>query len=176
MLTAINALLSLVPRWVWVALVAALSATSCKLKWDNNGLSLEIEKHETRIAELQLGIEASHAAAATQGVLFAQQTRAAEQARDKRIQTLVADKSRLADELAGLQLAVSQANGTYSLRAKPDTLGTGLDTTDPFPELFLSCSQRYSEVAKAADDHANDAKTLTEAWPTVEKLKKVDAP
>jgi tryptophan synthase beta subunit len=40
----LTTLLSAVPRWVWVALVAALSATSCKLKYDKDGLSLELEK------------------------------------------------------------------------------------------------------------------------------------
>lgn len=32
-------------------------------------------------------------------------------------------------------------------------------------ELFEQCSERYSDVAAAADGHANDVLTLTEAWP-----------
>ena len=36
-----TAILSLIPRWVYAALVAMLAATSCKFKWDANGLTLE---------------------------------------------------------------------------------------------------------------------------------------
>jgi len=50
-----SALFSLIPKWVLAALVVALSATSCKLTWDKNGLALEIEKGKTTIAELKTG-------------------------------------------------------------------------------------------------------------------------
>ena len=39
-----SALLALVPRWVWAAAVAALAATSCKLKVDLGAVQLELEK------------------------------------------------------------------------------------------------------------------------------------
>jgi hypothetical protein len=47
------ALLDLIPKWVWAALVAALAATSCKLTVDNAGFKLEIEKGKTSIAQLR---------------------------------------------------------------------------------------------------------------------------
>ena len=51
----VSALLSLVPRWVWAALVAALAATSCKLTVDLGAVKLELEKakvaHEQERAE-----------------------------------------------------------------------------------------------------------------------------
>lgn len=51
MLQVLVSVLDLVPRWVWVALVVALSATSCKLKLDVGGLQLEVEKARTSLAK-----------------------------------------------------------------------------------------------------------------------------
>lgn len=39
-----TAILSLVPRWLWASLVAALAATSCKLTIDLGAVKLELEK------------------------------------------------------------------------------------------------------------------------------------
>lgn len=56
-------LLSAVPRWVWVALVAALSATSCKLKHDKDGLSIELEKTRVVLEQERADYAAARAAA-----------------------------------------------------------------------------------------------------------------
>lgn len=57
-----TAILSLVPRWLWAALVAALAATSCKLTIDLGAVKLELEKtkvvHEQERAN-QLAVLAS---------------------------------------------------------------------------------------------------------------------
>ena len=34
--------------------------------------------------------------------------------------------------------------------------------------LFSDCSRRYQELGVQADGHANDVRTLTEAWPVME--------
>lgn len=65
-----TALLSLIPRWVYAALIAMLAATSCKFKWDANGLSLEVEKHKVAAAQL----EASQQAALAQATAKARDT------------------------------------------------------------------------------------------------------
>lgn len=41
----------LVPRWVWAALVVALSATSCKLMLDLGSVQIEVEKARTSLAQ-----------------------------------------------------------------------------------------------------------------------------
>lgn len=46
-------LLSLVPRWAYAALIAMLAATSCKFKWDKDGLALEVEKLKSAAAQLE---------------------------------------------------------------------------------------------------------------------------
>lgn len=45
--------INLIPKWVLAALLALLSATSCKLKYDKDGLALEIEKHKVAALELE---------------------------------------------------------------------------------------------------------------------------
>jgi hypothetical protein len=157
--------LDYIPKFVWAALVAVLAATSCKLKWDNNGLSLEVEKHATRIAELKQGISSANEQSALAGAAMEKRVREAAQAAAVRERTLVADRARAADELAGLRVAVSRTQRGFSLQADPNSTGTGLDYADPFRDLFLQCSGRLVEVASKADGHLYDALTLYESWP-----------
>lgn len=76
-----TALLALIPRWVYAALVAMLAATSCKFKWDANGLALEIEKHKVAAAQL----EAQQQAALAQATAKARDT---EQALVAKVETI----------------------------------------------------------------------------------------
>lgn len=61
-----TALLALVPRWVYAALIAMLAATSCKFKLDKDGLSLEVEKHKVAAAQLEARQQAALAVATAQ--------------------------------------------------------------------------------------------------------------
>jgi hypothetical protein len=161
-----------------MALVAALSATSCKLKLANTGLSFEIEKGKTNVAQLETSIARGNEQAAAQATIFIQQSRAAEQAtifiqqaraaeqkRSEHEKALLADATGARSELERLRVAVSQASSTYSLPRLASAPGTSLDVADPFPDLLLDCSKRYIDMAGKADGHANDAKALTDAWP-----------
>ena len=76
-----TALLSLIPRWVYAALIAMLAATSCKFKWDKDGLALEVEKHKVVAAKL----EASQQAALAQATAKARDT---EQALVAKVETI----------------------------------------------------------------------------------------
>lgn len=157
--------LDIVPKFVWIALVAALAATSCKLKVDNNGLSLEVEKHATRIAELKNGISTANEQAALAGAAMEKRVREATQAAIVRERAFAADRSRAATELDGLRVAVAKAQGDFGLRARASTLAPGLDYPDTVTDLFIQCSARYIDMAAKADGHAFDALTLQESWP-----------
>ena len=76
-----TALLSLIPRWVYAALIAMLAATSCKFKLDKDGLTLEVEKHKVAAAQL----EASQQAALAQATAKARDT---EQALVAKVETI----------------------------------------------------------------------------------------
>jgi hypothetical protein len=157
--------LDYIPKFVWAALVAVLAATSCKLKVDNNGLSLEVEKHATRIAELKNGISAANEQAALTGLAMEKRVREATAASQARERVLVSDRARAVSELDGLRAAVARTQAGFGLRANPNTTGTGLDYADPLADLFLDCSRRYLDMAEKADGHLNDALTLQESWP-----------
>lgn len=163
--------LDLVPKFVWAALVAVLAATSCKLKVDNNGLSLEVEKHATRIAELKNGISTANEQAAFAGAAMEKRVREATVSAQVRERALVADRALAVDELNGLRLAVARTQGGFGLRANANSLAPNLEYADPFPELFLSCTERYIDMAGKADGHASDALMLLQAWPEVQPEK-----
>lgn len=78
--------------------------------------------------------------------------------RDQTIRTLAAASGNanvgLRDTLAAIRSGVPGASN--------DALGKSVST---LATLFAECSGRYRDVAEKADRHANDAKTLTEAWP-----------
>lgn len=57
-------MLNVIPKWVLAALLSILAATSCKLKLDKDGLSLEVEKHKTSIATLTAQYETERTTAA----------------------------------------------------------------------------------------------------------------
>ena len=76
-----NALFALIPRWAYAALIAMLAATSCKFKWDKDGLALEVEKHKVAAAQL----EAQQQAALAQATAKARDT---EQALVAKVETI----------------------------------------------------------------------------------------
>jgi len=158
-------LLELVPKWVWLALIAALSATSCTLKLKNGELTIEIEKGKTYVAQLESNIAKANADAATKSAEMGAKAREAEQARVAREQAILADADGAKSELERLRAVVASTRSAYALRAPAGALATSLDYPDPFPDLFLACTERYIDMARIADGHANDAKTLIDAWP-----------
>jgi hypothetical protein len=158
------ALIDLIPKWVWLALVAALSATSCKLKLENGSLSLEIEKHATHIAQLETRMAEANADAAQQAADNQARARAVEQQASARASANRVAAASAASELERLRVALSGYTRPR-LTSSAATLAPGLDYADPLPELFLDCSRRYIDVASKADGHALDAQTLMGAWP-----------
>ena len=158
------ALLDLIPKWVWAALVATLAATSCKLKWENGELSIEIEKGKTYVAQLEASISKANAVASENAAENERRVRSAEASARKRADVLSADAAAARSELDRLRDALSSYTAR-GLTAKAESLAPGLDTTDPIPDLFLQCTARYVDLAGKADGHVNDVKTLIEAWP-----------
>lgn len=157
-------LFNLTPKWVLVAIVAMLSATSCKLKWDNGQLSIEIEKGKTHVALLERNISETTASAAKQAASLEKSAREAEKTAAVRQAALRRDAESARTELDGLRVALS-AYTKPRLTASSASIAPGLDYTDPVPELFLQCAGRYVDLAAKADGHASDVKTLMDAWP-----------
>ena len=158
------ALLNVVPRWVWLAIIAALSATSCKLKLENGQQSIEVERHATKLAQLGTGIANTTADAQRQAADLQRTARQAETAATVRAVALRRDADRATGELARLRSTL-EAYTAPRLTASTASIAPGLDYTDPRTELLLDCSRRYVDLAGKADGHASDVKTLIDAWP-----------
>ena len=71
-------------------------------------------------------------------------------------------------------LAAAVGKSSDSLRNTANAIRLGLPhatveaartAADAFAAVFTDCQRRYVEVARAADGHANDVRTLEEAWP-----------
>jgi hypothetical protein len=52
-MTLITAFFEYIPKWVWVALVAVLFATSCKLQYSNAQLETEVNNAATKVAQAE---------------------------------------------------------------------------------------------------------------------------
>lgn len=155
--------LNLIPKWLLAALVATLAATSCKLKWDNSGLSIEIEKGKTYVAQLERNISETTAKAAQQTTAMERQVRAAEKAAAVRTAAVRADADRAHTELERLRVALS-AYTAPRLTASAASIGPGLDVATAADDL-LTVSSRYVALAESCDRHVNDLRTMMEAWP-----------
>lgn len=103
----------------------------------------------------------------------------AKEAADKREQELTtqvqeAQANGLKREETIKALAAAVGKSSDSLRNTANAIRLGLPhatveaartAADAFAAVFSECQRRYIEVARAADGHANDVRTLEEAWP-----------
>ena len=71
-------------------------------------------------------------------------------------------------------LAAAVGKSSDSLRHTADTIRLGLPNAtvqaartaaDAFAAVFTECQGRYGALAEKSDGHANDVRTLEEAWP-----------
>lgn len=133
-------MLDLMPKWVMAALLAMLAATSCKLKLDKDGLSLEIEKHKTNIATMTAQYEGEMAAAAEAYAEEVEKARAAERA----IVTAVADERKKADErVKAVQLAAADLRDRLryaSYQARAVAASVSVPSEPPRVEAFAEGS------------------------------------
>ena len=104
---------------------------------------------------------------------------AAKEAADKRERELTAQVKEAQDN--GLKreetirtLAAAVGKSSDSLRNTANAIRLGLPNAtveaaraaaDAFAAVFTECQGRYGALAEKADGHANDVRTLEEAWP-----------
>ena len=103
---------------------------------------------------------------------------AAKEAADKREQELTtqvqeAQANGLKREETIRTLAAAVGKSSDSLRNTANAIRLGLPhatveaartAADAFATVFTDCQRRYADVAEKADGHANDVRTLEEAW------------
>lgn len=144
-----TALLALVPRWVYAALIAMLAATSCKFKWDKDGLALEVEKHKVAAAQL----EASQQAALAQATAKARDT---ERALVAQVETIQEESHAQLTALAAQRDALrqrlrhEQANAaTARLLSRPASVATAAKAAAGSDRPELSGQAGFDAVSEA---------------------------
>lgn len=83
----------------------------------------------------------------------------------ERIKVLERDKFILSVNADRLSKSLAEAKSKYH-RASEEAR---IEYTSTLSDVFGSCVEAYRGMAAKADGHANDAKLLEEAWPTIEK-------
>ena len=144
-----TALLALIPRWVYAALIAMLAATSCKFKWDKDGLALEVEKHKVAAAQL----EASQQAALAQATAKARDT---EQALVAKVETIQEESNaqitaiaRQRDDLRQRLRAAATAAVTARSLSGPASVATAAQATAGRDGTVISGPAGYDLVSEA---------------------------
>jgi hypothetical protein len=78
--------------------------------------------------------------------------------REETIRTLAAAVGKSSDSLRNTANAIR-------LGLPNATVEAARTAADAFATVFTDCQRRYAAVAESADGHANDVRTLEEAWP-----------
>ena len=78
--------------------------------------------------------------------------------REETIRTLAAAVGKSSDSLRNTANAIR-------LGLPHATVEAARTAADAFAAVFTDCQRRYVDVARAADGHASDVRTLEEAWP-----------
>ena len=78
--------------------------------------------------------------------------------REETIRTLAAAVGKSSDSLRNTANAIR-------LGLPNATVEAARTAADAFATVFSECQGRYADVAEKADGHANDVRTLEEAWP-----------
>ena len=94
-----------------------------------------------------------------------------EQELSAQVQEAQANGLKREETIRTLAAAVGKSSDSLRNTANAIRLGLPLATVeaartaaDAFAAVFTDCQRRYIEVARAADGHANDVRTLEEAW------------
>ena len=95
-----------------------------------------------------------------------------EQELSAQVQEAQANGLKREETIRTLAAAVGKSSDSLRNTANAIRLGLPLATVeaartaaDAFAAVFTDCQRRYADVAEKADGHANDVRTLEEAWP-----------
>jgi len=155
------ALLDLVPRWV---LVAALVAMSVLCGYLTSGLliaKLDAANAQSEVASLRVEISDANAKAATQAATLSQAVVKAQNEAKNREAILRSAAAAAATESDGLRDDLSAARQHIDQLSR-DAI---VERSDAVSAVLADCSRRYQGMAEKAERHASDVKTLIDAWP-----------
>ena len=149
--------------WPQLAAFVGAVAIGFGLAWNLQGVrldALEIEFGQYRNEVEQNAIAAKHAMLDKEQ-FWRQEVENARINAQSREARLKRDVAHAQSSVVGLRNDL----GTLRASLATSTEASVLDAADSIGVLFVKCADDYRAMAEVADRHANDTKTLIEAWP-----------
>ena len=128
--------------------------------WSHGADSVQSRWDKAKAVQMQAAIAAEQEARAKEQSMN-QKLQEAENAATEREKKLRADYAAAHAAARGMRDTVAAVRGELPAA----TADACRSTADAALAVLGECSDRYREVAEAADSHASDVRTLTEAWP-----------
>lgn len=158
-MTALLGLFGIVPGWVWALITAGAMATSCvqTTRLSVEKASIAAERLEYAKAALKAVEVAQAETIRLQGIKDEALKKANTRANANKVAAAAAatERDSLRDELAAASAKLPSLSHQACL-ARAHALSV----------VFEQCSRDFEGMARKAQNHANDALTLDEAWPT----------
>jgi len=147
---------------IWTHVAAAILAALIAFTggWKVQGWRLGEQINQIKTAQIEAVNTAVREARATESRRFTN-VQEAQNAATKRAQIARADADRARSELDRLRNDISATRGGVP----GESPGACTVRADSAGELLAQCAGAYLSMAGIADRHANDARTLIEAWP-----------
>lgn len=152
--------LALLPVPHRIALIALVVVGIFGFGWVKGAGSVQARWDKARAGQLQAVIAAEQAARHKEQSMQ-QKLNEAQNAATEREKALRADYAAAHVAARGLRDTVAALRGQLATAPAEACRATA----DAALAVFGECSDRYRAVAEAADGHASDVETLTEAWP-----------
>ena len=146
-------------HYIYIAVALALAA----LGYAYRESLINIGRTEVKVQVTEQVLEQVTEAGVKTGALQKGKDDALDNA-NKRAQANARTAAAARAELDSLRQSVAHAPSVSG-----DSCATATDRAAALAAVFGECSVALSEVASHADGHANDAMTLHEAWPTLDR-------
>ena len=147
---------------IWTHVAAAILAALIAFAggWKVQGWRLGEQINQIKAAQLEAVNAATREARATESRRFTN-VQEAQNAAQKRAQTARLDADRARSELDRLRDQLTSARGGVP----GESPAACAVRADAGADVLAQCAAAYLSMAGIADRHANDARTLIEAWP-----------
>jgi signal transduction histidine kinase len=156
--------LALIPETYRLAVAVAVIVLAClaifALGWSNGASRVQSRWDKASAVQQQAALVAEQAARTAEQAMN-QKLQEAENAATEREKKLRADYAAVSSAAHGLRDTVAALRNQLSAA----TAEARRTTADAALAVLGECADRYRTVAEAADGHASDVRTLTEAWP-----------
>lgn len=160
-MSAILAIIDVLPRWLLLAVIAALAALTVKLEIDVASARKETISAKERATDLEIRMEKAATDAAEESRALQEQVTEAQNEARKRETNLRAAAAAASSQLDGLRGELGATRDQLANASKD----AAVERAVAVGAVLDECSRRYTGLAATSDRHVNDIRTLIDAWP-----------